>query len=129
MASSLKELEAEIRAEMMAAAQDAAAKMFDDLQGEVLGYYTGTPRQYTRTFQLTTTPTLDPISGGGNTVSFRVWLNGAGGYTTGSYPSMATVIGWTDNGQAGTIGHHGYWNRSLAKMKGSLISAFNSHFS
>lgn len=128
MASSIEGLRQEIMAEMRAAMEDAKEGMFNDLQSEVIGYYTGKPVQYHRTYQLLTAPRADPVTGG-DTITTRIYLNGAGGYTTGCYPSMARVISWTDNGGAGTIGHHGYWSRSLKSMKHSFISAFNSHFS
>ncbi len=128
MASSFAELENELRAELMAAMEEASEKMFDDLQGEVIGYYSGSPKRYQRTFQLLSTPTLSPISGGGNSVSFTVYLNPAGGYTTGCYPSMSTVLGWTNYGGGGTVGSHGYWERALSKMGKSFTSALASHF-
>lgn len=128
MASSLAALENELRAELMTAMEEASEKMFDDLQGEVAGYYTGKPNKYNRTFQLLTTPTLSPISGGGNSVSFKVYLNPAGGYTTGCYPSMETVLSWTNDGGGGTIGSHGYWQRAVSKMGESFSSIMASHF-
>lgn len=129
MASSLAALESELRAELLAAMEEAADKMFDDLQGEVIKYYTGNPKQYARTYQLLTTPRLDPPSGGGNSVHFKVYLHGGGGYSTGSCPSMGTVLGWTNYGGGGTIGSHGYWERALAKMGSTFTSVLGSHFS
>lgn len=128
MASSLAALEAQLRAELQAAMSEAADKMFGDLQEEVAGYYTGSPKRYQRTFQLLSTPTLDPPSGGGNSVTFRVYLNPAGGYTTGCYPSMATVLNWTNYGGGGTIGNHGFWERAEAKMGNSFNSVLAAHF-
>ena len=128
MASNMSELENELRAELMAAMEEASEKMFDDLQGEVAGYYSGSPKRYQRTFQLLTTPTLSPISGGGNSVTFKVYLNPAGGYTTGCYPSMETVLSWTNYGGGGTIGSHGYWERALGKMGETFSSVMASHF-
>lgn len=128
MASSLAELQSEIEAEMAAAMDEAAEKMFDIVESEVAGYYTGTPKRYTRTGQMLSTPTLSPMSGGGSSLSFRVYLNPAGGYSTGCQPSMLTVLNWTNSGGGGTIGHHGYWNRAESKMAGAFLMAFNSHF-
>lgn len=128
MASSLAELESELRAELLSAMEEAADKMFDDLQGEVAGYYSGSPKAYRRTFQLLSTPTLSPVSGGGNSVSFMVYLNPAGGYTSGSYPSMQTVLHWTNDGGGGTIGNHGYWERAESKMGQTFTSVMASHF-
>lgn len=128
MASSIEELKREIMREMTAAMEDAKNDMFDAVQFEVAGYYTGKPKVYKRTYQLLTIPGADPVTSGGNSVSTRIFLNEAGGYTTGCHPSMATVINWTENGGGGTIGHHGYWSRSMKTMGNAFYKAFSSHF-
>lgn len=127
-ASTLAELEQAIRQELLAAMQEAGEKMFDDLQGEVIGYYTGNPKKYVRTHKLLDTPRLDPISASGNTITFKVRLDKGGGYTTGSNPSMETVLNWTNYGLAGTIGSHGYWERAEKKMESTFNSVMRSHF-
>lgn len=129
MASSLAELEAELSAELQAAMEEANSKMFNDLDSEVAGYYAGgVPDAYHRTGQLRNTPKADPVSGGGKFFSFRVYLNPAGGYTTGMNPSMSQVLNWTNEGSHGTVGSHGYWERALSKMEKSFSSSLASHF-
>lgn len=128
MSSGVEELRAEIMAEMIAAMNDAKEAMFDDTQSEVIGYYTGSPKVYHRTGQLLTIPRADPVTGGGYTVTTRIYLHDGGGYSTGSNPSMATVINWTNGGGGGTIGNHGYWGRAVSKMGKSFNAAFGAHF-
>lgn len=127
MASSIEQLKREIMREMTAAMEDAKNDMFDALQYEVAGYYTGKPDKYKRTYQLLTTPRADPVTSGGSMVSTRLYLIG-NGYTTGCKPSMERVLEWTEFGGAGTIGHHGYWSRSIKTMGNAFYKAFSSHF-
>lgn len=138
MASSIEQLKREIMREMAAAMNDAKEDMFDELQGEVMRYYTGSPKIYHRTYQMLTTPRADPVTSGAESVNTRLYLFEGGGYSTGSNPSMLDVLKLanygirftTANGYPArdTVGRKGFWERSLTKMDIAFNRAFSSHF-
>lgn len=109
-----------MRKKMEQTEREAEAIMFE----EVGGYYGPVPEVYQWTGTLPTTPQTTGVSGGGLSVSTTAKLNTGVSWTTGTY-NGEEVISATNEGHSGTLGHHGYWERSVDK----IIDAANKYFS
>ena len=97
------ELEAAIKKDIKAAIQEANHLAFQVLVDTVTAFYSGNPKKYVRTGQLLQTPRTAPMFDG---MGFWAGLDDEGtySYATGSRPTMGTVLGWAENGEAGVIG-------------------------
>lgn len=85
-----------------------------DLYEETGRFYgSGEPKKYVRTGQLANTPKTDGIKAGADSVEFKAYLDTSGGYSTGSRPGMATVLGWAENHGAGVVGGPLDFNRAM----------------
>ena len=92
----------------------------------VNGYYDGsTPQRYQRTGTLLTSPDSTPVQGSGKHLEFSVYMNDGISYSTGTF-SGTQVIDATERGGAGTIGNHGYFQRTEESVQSILDSEFNN---
>lgn len=107
-----KLMEKDVRAGMNAA-RDEVKPTFED---NVTEYYSvGNPVIYDRTGTLLESPNTTPVSGGGNHFEFKVEMQDSISYHTGTYTG-AQVIDATEQGHSGTLGKHGYFAKTEAKI-------------
>lgn len=107
-----KLMEKDVRAGMNAA-RDEVKPTFED---NVTEYYSvGNPVIYDRTGTLLESPNTTPVSGGGNHFEFKVEMQDSISYHTGTYTG-AQVIDATERGHSGTLGKHGYFAKTEAKI-------------
>ena len=124
--NSFAALERQIMKDMQSAANRAKDKIEMKLFMNVNGYYDGsTPQRYQRTGTLLTSPDSTPVQGSGKHLEFSIYMNDGISYNTGTF-SGAQVIDATERGKAGTIGNHGYFQRTEEAAQKILDSEFNN---
>lgn len=124
--NSFAALERQIMKDMQSAGTRAKDKIELELFMNVNGYYDGsTPQRYQRTGTLLTSPDSTPVQGSGKHLEFSVYMNDGISYSTGTF-SGAQVIDATERGGAGTIGNHGYFQRTEEAAQKILDSEFNN---
>lgn len=124
--NSFAALERQIMKDMQSAAQRAKDRIEMELFMNVNGYYDGsTPQRYQRTGTLLTSPDSTPVQGSGKHLEFSVYMDDGISYNTGTF-SGAQVIDATERGGAGTIGNHGYFQRTEEAAQQILDSEFNN---
>lgn len=124
--NSFSDLERQIMKDMQSAAQRSKDKIEMELFMNVNDYYDGsTPQRYQRTGTLLTSPDSTPVQGSGKHLEFSVYMNDGISYSTGTF-SGAQVIDATERGGAGTIGNHGYFQRTEEAAQKILDSEFNN---
>ena len=124
--NSFAALERQIMKDMQSAANRAKDKIEMELFMNVNGYYDGsTPQRYQRTGTLLTSPDSTPVQGSGKHLEFSVYMDEGISYSTGTF-SGAQVIDATERGGAGTIGNHGYFQRTEEAAQKILDSEFNN---
>lgn len=122
--NSFSDLERQIMKDMQSAAQRSKNKIEMELFMNVNDYYDGsTPQRYQRTGTLLTSPDSTPVQGSGKHLEFSVYMNDGISYSTGTF-SGAQVIDATERGGAGTIGNHGYFQRTEEAAQKILDSEF-----
>ena len=122
--NSFSALERQIMKDMQSAATRAKDKIEMELFMNVNGYYDGsTPQRYQRTGTLLTSPDSTPVQGSGKHLEFSVYMDEGITYSTGTF-SGAQVIDATERGGAGTIGNHGYFQRTEEAVQSILDSEF-----
>ena len=124
--NSFSDLERQIMKDMQSASQRSKDKIEMELFMNVNDYYDGsTPQRYQRTGTLLTSPDSTPVQGSGKHLEFSVYMNDGISYSTGTF-SGAQVIDATERGGAGTIGNHGYFQRTEEAAQKILDSEFNN---
>ena len=124
--NSFSDLERQIMKDMQSATQRSKYKIEMELFMNVNDYYDGsTPQRYQRTGTLLTSPDSTPVQGSGKHLEFSVYMNDGISYSTGTF-SGAQVIDATERGGAGTIGNHGYFQRTEEAAQKILDSEFNN---
>ena len=124
--NSFAALERQIMKDMQSVATRAKDKIELELFMNVNGYYDGsTPQRYQRTGTLLTSPDSTPVQGSGKHLEFSVYMDEGISYSTGTF-SGAQVIDATERGGAGTIGNHGYFQRTEEAAQQILDSEFNN---
>lgn len=124
--NSFAALERQITKDMQSAVNRAKGKIEMELFMNVNGYYDGsTPQRYQRTGTLLTSPDSTPVQGSGKHLEFSVYMDEGITYRTGSF-SGGQVIDATERGGAGTIGNHGYFQRTEEAAQKILDSEFNN---
>lgn len=124
--NSFAALERQIVKDMQSAANRAKDRIEMELIMNVNGYYDGsTPQRYQRTGTLLTSPDSTPVQGSGKHLEFSVYMDEGISYSTGTF-SGAQVIDATERGGAGTIGNHGYFQRTEESVQSILDSEFNN---
>ena len=122
--NSFAALERQIMKDMQTAAKRSKDRIEMELFMNVNGYYDGsTPQRYQRTGTLLTSPDSTPVQGSGKHLEFSVYMDECITYRTGSF-SGAQVIDATERGKAGTIGNHGYFQRTEEAVQSILDSEF-----
>ena len=122
--NSFAALERQIVKDMQSAAQRSKDRIEMELFMNVNGYYDGsTPQKYQRTGTLLTSPDSTPVQGSGKYLEFSVYMDDGISYSTGTF-SGAQVIDATERGGAGTIGNHGYFQRTEEAVQSILDSEF-----
>lgn len=124
--NSFSALERQIMKDMRTAAQRAKDKIEIELIMNVNGYYDGSiPQRYQRTGTLLTSPDSTSVQGSGKHLEFSVYMDDGISYNTGTF-SGAQVINATERGGAGTIGNHGYFQRTEEAAQRILNSEFSN---
>lgn len=117
-------LERQIMRDITSAANRARDRIEMELLFNVNNYYDGSfPQRYQRTGTLLTSPDSTPVQVRGKNLEFSVYMDDRISYTTGTF-SGAQVIEATEKGTAGTIGNHGYFQRTEDKVGSILNSEF-----
>lgn len=115
-------LERQIMRDITSAANRARDRIEMELLFNVNNYYDGSfPQKYQRTGTLLTSPDSTPVQVRGKNLEFTVYMDDRISYTTGTF-SGAQVIDATEKGTAGTIGNHGYFQRTEDKVESILNS-------
>ena len=123
--NSFAALERQIMKDMRSAANRAKDRIEMELFMNVNGYYDGsTPQRYQRTGTLLTSPDSTPVQGSGKHLEFSIYMNDGISYSTGTF-SGAQVIEATERGGSGTIGNHGYFQRTEEAVQSILDSEFS----
>ena len=124
--NSFAALERQIMKDMRSSAGRSKDKIEMELFMNVNDYYDGsTPQRYQRKGTLLTSPDSTPVQGSGKHLEFSVYMNDGISYSTGTF-SGAQVIDATERGGAGTIGNHGYFQRTEEAARKILDSEFNN---
>lgn len=124
--NSFAAFERQIMKDMQTAARRSKDKIEMELFMNVNDYYDdSTPQRYQRTGTLLTSPDSTPVQGSGKHLEFSVYMNDGISYSTGTF-SGAQVIDATERGGAGTIGNHGYFQRTEEAAQKILDSEFNN---
>ena len=124
--NSFAALEWQIMKDMQSATNRSKDRIEMELFMNVNGYYDGsTPQRYQRTGTLLTSPDSTPVQWSGKHLEFSVYMNDGISYSTGTF-SGAQVIDATERGGAGTIGNHGYFQRTEEAAQKILDSEFNN---
>lgn len=124
--NSFSDLERQIMKDMQSATRRSKDQIEMELFMNVNDYYDGsTPQRYQRTGTLLTSPDSTPVQGSGKHLEFSVYMNDGISYSTGTF-SGAQVIDATERGGAGTIGNHGYFQRTEEAAQKILDSEFNN---
>lgn len=122
--NSFAALERQIMKDVRTAAQRSKDKIEMELFMNVNDYYDGsTPQRYQRTGTLLTSPDSTPVQGSGKHLEFSIYMNDGISYSTGTF-SGAQVIEATERGGSGTIGNHGYFQRTEESVQSILDSEF-----
>ena len=117
-------LERQIMKDITSAANRAKDRIEMELLLNVNNYYDGSsPQIYQRTGTLLTSPDSTSVQVNGKSLEFSVYMNDRISYSTGTF-SGAQVIEATEKGTAGTIGNHGYFQRTEDKVESILNSEF-----
>lgn len=117
-------LERQIMRDITSAANRARDRIEMELLFNVNNYYDSSfPQKYQRTGTLLTSPDSTPVQVRGKNLEFTVYMDDRISYTTGTF-SGAQVIEATEKGTAGTIGNHGYFQRTEDKVESILNSEF-----
>ena len=110
--------------DITSAANRARDRIEMELLFNVNNYYDSSfPQKYQRTGTLLTSPDSTPVQVRGKNLEFTVYMDDRISYTTGTF-SGAQVIEATEKGTAGTIGNHGYFQRTEDKVESILNSEF-----
>ena len=119
-------LERQIMRDAQSAANRAKDRIEMELFTNVNSYYDGsTPQRYQRTGTLLTSPDSTEVQGSGKHLEFSVYMDDGISYSTGTF-SGGQVIDATESGGAGTIGNHGYFQRTEEAVQSILDSEFNN---
>ena len=117
-------LERQIMKDITSAANRAKDRIEMELLLNVNNYYDGSsPQIYQRTGTLLTSPDSTSVQVNGKSLEFSVYMNDGISYSTGTF-SGTQVIEATEKGTAGTIGNHGYFQRTEDKVESILNSEF-----
>lgn len=127
-ASNMSELKKMLMDRLETAMEEVAEKALAEMEATAKGFYSGSPKKYKRTGALAETPRVSDIMRGGDSVSVEAKLDTSGGYTTGSNPSMGTVLNWALTKEAGLVGGPLEWDNAKQNMKKILESTIRKHF-
>ena len=138
VANNSAELEKMIMDQVQKAMQATQVKIKADMLKETQAYYSqGSPKLYTRTGQLGSSPRTTPVVMGGNSSSFEAYLQ-LGSYHVpnevftsrgwSSYFSPLEVMTAAEAGTAHIKGKSGFWQRSLQHMERDINTVFGRYF-
>lgn len=125
-------LEAALRKEMRAAMEEAESKSYLDALHNASDYYSeGTPVMYERTYQFGNSPRTTDVMGGGNNLSFEIYLDQGYNYDEGDWatPTIFRAIEEGFGGKYAPKGKHGRWTQTEEDIEKIVIEAFSKRFS
>ena len=149
MARSWAELERDIKQRMKSAMMVMQLRAETIMQEELFGFYAGgSPKRYQRTGQLGNSWRTTGVSDGGDTVSFKAYLDvgstsyhvpnplfdfdGQGaltGYSPYSHFTSQEVFDAAEGGYAHVVGRPGFWARSEQRFEKELNNVMAQYFS
>lgn len=118
-----KALQNEVREAMV----EAEGKSYLDALHNIRDYYSGTPKQYQRTYQYANSPRTTDVQGGGNEYEFAIYLDTEFDYENGTW-STPQIFDAIENGGGGTIGNHGRWEQTEEDIKENVENALKKRF-
>jgi hypothetical protein len=135
----MDDLKQAILKEMESAMNDMKSKAEEVMKDETGKYHNGTsPRIYHPTGNLASSPKTSNIDKGGDTISFKAYLDESLSYegenqrlrALGFVSRFTTPEAYraAEEGTSHTIGNHGFWQRSETRIEQELNSVFSSHF-
>lgn len=127
-ASNLAALKKMLMDRLETAMEEVADKSLDEMQKTTDAFYSGDPKKYERTGALRDTPRVSDVQRGGDSVSVEARLDTSGSYSTGSNPSMGTVLNWALTKDAGLVGGPLEWDNAKQNMEQILESTVRKHF-
>lgn len=91
-------------------------------------YSVGSPRVYERTGTYGDAPDADPVTGSGNELHSRIYMNPNNhGYRTGTF-SAQEVWEAAENHTAGVLGKPGRWAQTVKDVKDIIDTEFGKEF-
>lgn len=136
--TSMAQLETELRNEMVKAMNETMVRSLADMREQTMDFYSiGRPTIYHRTGQLGNSPRVEGVSVGGNSASFKAYLQ-MGSYTVpnpaftrrgyASYFSPLQVMNAAEYHQAHVKGRPRFWYRSQLNIERDLRNIMSAHF-
>lgn len=122
-------IEAQIRAQMIAAMNSARNVSETILNDNVANFYSGgSPIMYQRLDLLMSSPHVTRLAFGGNTVSFDAYMEPIEHPMPPGTFDGQTILEVTEAGTAGVVGTPGYWAKSEAKFQSILDASMGAYF-
>lgn len=125
----IESIKADCRRKMMNA-MSATAKDLDPMFRDSVGtFYSGIPKVYVRTGELTNSPKVTGPTSTGDACIVEMELDpGLMHHTTGTF-SEEQILDATNQGTSGVVGTPGYWNRAEENAKIIADAHFRQQFS
>lgn len=140
-AKNMKQLDKLLQNQLRRAMSKASKQALSDMRDETTEFYTNTsPKKYKRTGQLGQTPRVDSVEYINNDhvqeMSFKAYLDTNFTYTTGTRPSMATVLDIANRGltaakqhkMRNVVGNIGVWDHAIPNIKKSYDRILSEYF-
>lgn len=136
VATNMKQLENMLKKHTRKALTVASSRIEADMYDATGWFYTkGKPKKYKRTGALGDTPRITAISVKGDTLTFNAYLDQTHQYTTGKWPTMASVLDVAnDHSLASTynlnppLGRQHFWERAEKNIEKTFNKTMRSFF-
>lgn len=129
--TSFAALRKELQKEMKSAMSEAESKSYLDALHNASDYYSeGEPVMYERTHQFGNSPRTTDVMGGGDNLSFEIYLDQEYNYDEGNW-STPTIFRAIEDGFGGKYspkGKHGRWKQTEEDIQKNIDNAFGKRF-
>lgn len=127
--SSFAQLEAECQKKMRRAMEETVVEGWIKARENAQDFYSaGSPSWYDRTGKYGDAPDAEDVSGSGNHLHTKIYMNPSGhGYTTGTF-SAQEVWQAAEDHTAGVLGVSGRWAQTESDIKDIGNRAFSKEF-
>lgn len=119
-------LKAALQKEMYAATQEATEKSYDDLQENVVIFYSVPEGKYHRTKQLMNSPGLKEINFDGDTATGKIEIDTNSPHYDPAGRSVQEIYGYAE--ADGLIGNGGFWQKTEEDIEKNIEDSFGKRF-